>query len=33
MASLLIEKGIVDENELKARTDRILAAGTRDHVG
>ena len=33
MASLLIEKGIVDRNELEDRTDRILAAGTRDHVG
>jgi hypothetical protein len=33
MANLLIEKGIIDEDELKARTDRILAAGTRDHVG
>jgi nitrile hydratase len=32
MASLLIEKGIVDRHELEARTDRILAAGTRDHV-
>jgi hypothetical protein len=33
MASLLIEKGIIDQNELQARTDHILAAGTRDHVG
>ena len=33
MASLLIEKGIIDQDELKARTERILAAGTRDHVG
>ena len=33
MASLLIEKGIIDQDELKARTNRILAAGTRDHVG
>jgi hypothetical protein len=33
MASLLIEKGIVDEKELAARTQKILAAGTRDHVG
>ncbi|MEA2982669.1 MAG: nitrile hydratase subunit beta [Alphaproteobacteria bacterium] len=33
MANLLIEKGIIDPAELKARTERILAAGTRDHVG
>src|SRR6185437_12546964 len=32
MAGLLIEKGMIDEGELQARTDRILAAGTRDHV-
>jgi nitrile hydratase len=32
MADLLIEKGIVDEKELGARTQRILASGTRDHV-
>src|SRR4029079_8888827 len=29
MASLLIEKGIVDRDELEARTDGILASGTR----
>jgi hypothetical protein len=33
MANLMIEKGIVDEKELAARTQKILAAGTRDHVG
>ena len=33
MASLMIEKGIIDEKELAARTQKILAAGTRDHVG
>jgi hypothetical protein len=33
MANLLIEKGIVDAKELAARTQTILAAGTRDHVG
>jgi hypothetical protein len=33
MANLLIEKGIIDPAELKARTERILTAGTRDHVG
>ena len=32
MAGLLIEKGIVDEKELEARTDLILREGTRDHV-
>jgi hypothetical protein len=29
---LLIEKGVVDEAALEARTRAILAAGTRDHV-
>jgi nitrile hydratase len=33
MASLMIEKGIIDEKELAARTQKILAAGTRAHVG
>jgi hypothetical protein len=33
MANLMIEKGIVDEKELAARTQKILASGTRDHVG
>jgi len=33
MAKLLIEKSIVDEKELAARTQKIVAAGTRDHVG
>ncbi len=33
MASLMIEKGIVDPKELEARTARILREGTRDHVG
>ena len=33
MASLMIEKGIIDEKELAARTKKILAAGTRDHAG
>jgi len=33
MAGLLIEKGIVDEKELAERTRKIMAAGTRDHVG
>ena len=32
MAGLLIEKGLLDERELEARTDRILREGTRDHV-
>src|SRR4029079_14928896 len=33
MANLMIEKGIVGENELAARTQKILASGARDHVG
>ena len=32
MARLLIEKGLLDEDALEARTREILAAGTRDHV-
>jgi nitrile hydratase len=32
MANLLIEKGIVDADELEARTRWILREGTRDHV-
>jgi hypothetical protein len=33
VADLLVEKGIIDRAELAARTERILRAGTRDHVG
>jgi hypothetical protein len=32
MAELLIEKKIIDRNELAARTEDILRKGTRDHV-
>jgi hypothetical protein len=33
MADLLVEKGLIDPAELAARAERILRAGTRDHVG
>ena len=33
MTDLLVEKGIIDRGELTARTEAILRAGTRDHVG
>lgn len=32
MIDLLVEKGLLDIKELEARTQGILAAGTRDHV-
>ena len=32
IASVLIEKGIIDRDALEKRTQEILAAGTRDHV-
>lgn len=32
MADLLIEKGIISGEELEARTDAVLARGTRDHL-
>jgi hypothetical protein len=33
MTDLLVEKAIVSREELAARTEDILRAGTRDHVG
>ena len=33
MTDLLVEKGIISREELKARTEKILREGTRDHVG
>jgi nitrile hydratase len=32
MTNLLVEKGLVDHNELAARTEQVLREGTRDHV-
>lgn len=32
MTDLLVEKGIVDRDELAVRTDDVLRQGTRDHV-
>jgi nitrile hydratase len=32
MTNLLVEKGLVDRNELAARTEQVLREGTRDHV-
>ena len=32
MTDLLVEKGVIDREELAARTEKILRAGTRDHV-
>ena len=32
IADLLVEKGLIDRQELAARTDEILRAGTRDHI-
>lgn len=32
MVRLLVEKGVIDEAAIEARTKDILAAGTRDHV-
>ena len=31
MTDLLVEKGIIDRDELARRTERILQEGTRDH--
>ena len=33
MTELLVEKGLIDRDELAARTDDILRKGTRDHAG
>jgi len=32
MTDLLVEKGVIDRNELSARTEKILREGTRDHA-
>jgi hypothetical protein len=32
MTNLLVEKGLVDPDELAARTEQVLREGTRDHV-
>jgi nitrile hydratase len=32
VTSLLVEKGVIDRDELAARTEVILREGTRDHV-
>lgn len=32
MTDLLVEKGVIDREELAARTGEILRQGTRDHV-
>jgi hypothetical protein len=32
MVELLVEKKVIDRDELAARTDEILLKGTRDHV-
>jgi hypothetical protein len=32
MVELLVEKKVIDRDELSARTDEILGKGTRDHV-
>lgn len=32
MTNLLVEKGVIDRDELAARTDVALREGTRDHV-
>ncbi len=33
MTELLVEKGLIDREELAARTEKILREGTRDHAG
>ena len=33
MTTLLVEKGLIDRDELAARTEDILRKGTRDHAG
>jgi hypothetical protein len=32
MTDLLVEKGLIDRDELEARTQEILREGTRDHA-
>ena len=32
MTELLVEKGLIDREELAARTEKILREGTRDHA-